>query len=95
MGSNRHMWNMKTHHGSYHDWRALLAMAIGADGLLFWLREAASHPDETSYRQYHEPQAVIGRLRAHGLLIEAAVDEKLPVSIPVALRKQPWLMEID
>jgi hypothetical protein len=43
--------------------------------------------DESPHWQYHEPQSVMGRLRAHGLLVEVKVEGKLLVSIPVELRK--------
>jgi Flp pilus assembly protein TadD len=42
--------------------------------------------DESPYWQYHEPESVMGRLRAHGLLVEVRVEGKLLVSIPVELR---------
>jgi tetratricopeptide (TPR) repeat protein len=38
--------------------------------------------------QYHEPESVMGRLRAHGLLFEVKVEEKLLLIIPIELRKQ-------
>jgi hypothetical protein len=43
--------------------------------------------DESPYWHYHEPETVMGRLRAHGLLVEVKVEGKLLVSIPVELRQ--------
>jgi Flp pilus assembly protein TadD len=43
--------------------------------------------DESPYWHYHEPETVMGRLRAHGLLVEVTVEEKLLLSIPVELRQ--------
>lgn len=45
--------------------------------------------DDSPHWQYHKPQTVMGRLRAHGLLVEVTVEGRLLVSIPAELRKQP------
>jgi Flp pilus assembly protein TadD len=43
--------------------------------------------DESPHWQYHEPETVMGRLRAHGLLVEVTVGGKLLISIPAELRE--------
>jgi tetratricopeptide (TPR) repeat protein len=43
--------------------------------------------DESRYWQWHEPETIMGRLRLHGLLVEATVDETLWLVVPTDLRK--------
>jgi tetratricopeptide (TPR) repeat protein len=43
--------------------------------------------EESPYWQYHEPETIMGRLRAYGLLFEATVEGRLMVTVPVELRK--------
>jgi Tfp pilus assembly protein PilF len=42
--------------------------------------------DESPYWNYHKPEATMGHLRLHGLLVEATVDGELFVVVPVDLR---------
>jgi len=65
--------------------RQLLAVA----GRLPWVDfEARFGSDlaESSYWQRHEPKTLMGRLRRHGLLVEATVAGELLVVIPLELR---------
>jgi Tfp pilus assembly protein PilF len=43
--------------------------------------------EESQYWQYHEPETTMGRLRRHGLLMEATVSGKLLVAIPLEVRR--------
>lgn len=49
-------------------------------------RKYGNDQDESPYWQYHDPETVMGRLRAHGLLVEVTVEGELLVSIPEELR---------
>ncbi len=58
-------------------------------GTLAWEafdQEFGNDLDESPYWQYHVLQTVMGRLRAHGLLVEVTVEGKRLVSIPVEWR---------
>jgi tetratricopeptide (TPR) repeat protein len=44
--------------------------------------------DESRHWEYHTPETVMGRLRLHGLLAEALVDDELYVVVPVDLREE-------
>ncbi|MGD1994950.1 MAG: tetratricopeptide repeat protein, partial [Anaerolineae bacterium] len=42
--------------------------------------------DESRYWNWHEPETTMGRLRLHGLLVEAMVEGELVVAVPRELR---------
>jgi Flp pilus assembly protein TadD len=42
--------------------------------------------EESSYWFHNPPKTVMGRLRAHGLLVEASVEDKFFVCVPIELR---------
>jgi len=70
--------------------KAAFERVRGNGGTLAWEvfdQEFGNDMDESPYWQYHEPETVMGRLRAHGLLVEVKVEGELLVSIPVELRK--------
>jgi tetratricopeptide (TPR) repeat protein len=63
---------------------------LSSGGFMAWdgfAQEFGEDMEESPYWNYKEPKTVMGRLRAHGLLVEATVDGKLLVCIPMELRK--------
>jgi hypothetical protein len=42
--------------------------------------------EESRYWQWHTPETTMGQLRLRGLLVEATVENKLHVAVPVDVR---------
>lgn len=75
--------------------REALRQVLAGGGYMDWQEfETRFDADleESPYWQYHAPESVMGRLRLHGLLAEATVNDQLFVVIPVELR--PVLAEL-
>jgi tetratricopeptide (TPR) repeat protein len=75
--------------------RAALEEVLAAGGHLLWDDFAARYGDdleESPYWEWHQPQTLMGRLRARGVLVEAVVDGETQVVLPVDLR--PTLREM-
>jgi tetratricopeptide (TPR) repeat protein len=69
--------------------RAALREVMEQGGRMSWHAFEARHDsdlDESPYWNFHQPESVMGRLRALGLLVEAKVDDELWVVIPVEVR---------
>jgi tetratricopeptide (TPR) repeat protein len=43
--------------------------------------------EESRYWQWHTPETTMGRLRLHGLLVEATVDDELYIVVPMDIRE--------
>jgi tetratricopeptide (TPR) repeat protein len=69
--------------------RAALREVVEAGATMPWADFDACYDndlEEMPEWDYHLPQTVMGRLRLHGLLVEATVDGELLVTIPAELR---------
>jgi tetratricopeptide (TPR) repeat protein len=70
--------------------RAALREVLDRGAIMSWAELDARYGndlDESPYWNYHQPETVMGRLRLHGLLVEATVSGKLLVTVPVELRE--------
>jgi len=75
--------------------RAALGEVLAAGGHLPWDDFATRYDDdldESPHWEWHQPQTLMGRLRARGLLVEAIVDGKTQIVVPTELR--PILREM-
>jgi Flp pilus assembly protein TadD len=75
--------------------QAALKVILAEEGSMAWQtfdEQYDNDLDESRYWQWHTPETTMGRLRLHGLLAEATVDDELLVVVPVDLR--PALLEI-
>lgn len=75
--------------------RVALQDVLHHEGAMPWVDFDACYGndlEESPHWQYHEPESVMGNLRARGLLVESTVDGRLTVVIPADLR--PLLREI-
>jgi Flp pilus assembly protein TadD len=71
------------------DERDAFELVLAEGGSMPWDAFAEAFDDdleESPHWQYHRPETVMGRLRAHGLLVEATIDDQLIISIPRELR---------
>jgi hypothetical protein len=69
--------------------QAALRMVLSQDGSMPWEefdQRYGNDLEESPYWHYHEPATLMGRLRVRGLLIEATVQGKLLVAVPLELR---------
>jgi tetratricopeptide (TPR) repeat protein len=72
-----------------------LRQVLARGGAMPWQEFDAAYGndlEESRYWQWHEPETIMGRLRMHGLLVEATVDGELLIAIPAELR--PHLAQI-
>jgi tetratricopeptide (TPR) repeat protein len=70
--------------------RMALQHVLDQGGTMLWSDFDAAYDndlEESPYWNWHEPESVMGNLRARGLLAEATVDEELTVTIPTDLRQ--------
>jgi tetratricopeptide (TPR) repeat protein len=68
---------------------ALLTVLDGG-GVMLWEDFDARYGndlDESRHWQWHTPETRMGRLRLHGLLVEATVEDELYVTVPLDLRE--------
>jgi tetratricopeptide (TPR) repeat protein len=69
--------------------RAALRRVMAHGGHLPWSEfdaEYGNDLEESPYWQWHVPETTMGRLRYHGLLVEATVDGELLIVVPLELR---------
>jgi tetratricopeptide (TPR) repeat protein len=70
--------------------RQALRQVLGQGGAMAWQQFDARYGndlDESPFWQHRTPETLMGRLRLHGLLGEATVDQALLILIPVELRQ--------
>lgn len=75
--------------------RAALRAVLDQGGHMPWQdfdAEYGNDLEEPREWQWHVPETTMGRLRLHGLLVEATVDDELLVAVPLDLR--PMLEEM-
>jgi tetratricopeptide (TPR) repeat protein len=70
--------------------RAALERVLDRDGAMPWSEFDTAYDndlEESPYWNWHDPESVMGNLRARGLLVEATVKEGIIVTVPTDLRQ--------
>ncbi|MBN1812828.1 MAG: hypothetical protein JXA14_13415 [Anaerolineae bacterium] len=76
--------------GLSDDVRTALQHVLDQSGTMPWADFDAAYDndlDESPYWNWHEPESVMGNLRARGLLAEATIDGEMIITIPTDLRQ--------
>jgi tetratricopeptide (TPR) repeat protein len=69
--------------------RAALNLVLDRGGVIAWEEFSAAYDndlDASPYWQYHQPETIMGKLRARCLLVETTVAGKCCLAVPVELR---------
>jgi hypothetical protein len=70
--------------------REALRQVMAGGGAMAWAefeRRYGNDLEESPYWQYHTPKTVMGRLRLHGLLVEATIADQPLIVVPAELRQ--------